>query len=475
MRTRTSFGAAALALSLAAVAFGPAFNARTTDGLRAHEQKHEVWASGLALDPAVRFSSGPQACVDGMAGQFPCSGIDLLSFTHADRFGSTKSALGSTGVSDVWGWTAEDGQEFIIAGKTTGVAFLNVTDPTKPVLLGNLDSPVAADLIWFDIKVVNDHAYIVSESAGHGLLVFDLTQLVGLEADAKRAFEPTSIYPLTGSAHNIVSNPDAEMVYVVGGNNGLAAEDICRAGLHAIDVSTPSVPVFAGCYLEEGGYGVGGQLAEGPTRTVAKLASRYVHDAQCTRYDGPDADHTGKDICVTSAEDHISIVDMTNPKLPVKLSTITYDKVSYAHQGWLSPDQATFYMGDETDEEVSPNNIKRRTIVLDVADLDEPAISFIHEADSVSIDHNMYTVGDALFQSNYTAGLTVLDTSEVVSEKRLTEAAFFDVHPSSNKTEFAGTWSNYPYFASGTVVVTGYDGVWLVRVQDQVAESLNLR
>lgn len=468
MRRSTALGALALAASLTAVAFGPVVDTFTTQDVRGHEQKHEVWASGLALDPTVRASQGPAACEEGEAAQYACDGIDMLSFTHSSEFGSTASALGSSGVSDVWGWTAEDGSEYAIVGKTTGVAFMDVSEPTAPRLLGNLDSPVAADLIWFDIKVVNDHAYIVSESAGHGLLVFDLTQLEGVEEDAEREWQPTSVYPLTGSAHNIVSNEAAEMVYVVGGNNGLVAEDQCRAGLHAIDVSTPDVPVFAGCYLEEGGFGVAGSLV-GP----AGALSRYVHDAHCVRYDGPDDEHDGKDICLTSAEDHVSIVDMSNPALPVLLSTIEYDSPSYTHQGWLSVDHGTFFLGDELDEDVDPGNIPTRTIVMDVTDLDQGTVDFVHEHDFNAIDHNMYTRADALFQSNYTVGLRVLDTREV-AENRLPEAAFFDVHPSSDNTEFSGTWSNYPYFDSGTVVVTGYDGVWLLRLQDEVSEDLGL-
>lgn len=465
---RTALRVGAMAAAIAAVAFAPVVSPWSSDDLRGHEQKHEVWASGLALDPQVRFSTGPAACEDGMAGQFPCDGIDLLSFTHADNFGDTSSVLGSSGVSDVWGWTAEDGSEYVVAGKTTGVTFLDVTDPTAPKLLGNLDSPAAADLIWFDIKIVNDHAYIVSESAAHGLLVFDMTQLVGLDEDASREFQPTSVYPLTGSAHNIVANEDADMVYVVGGNNGLAAEDVCRAGLHAIDVSMPAVPVFAGCYLEEGGFGVAGSLV-GP----AGALSRYVHDAHCVRYDGPDDEHDGKDICITSAEDHVSVVDMSDPALPTLLSTVEYDDDAYTHQGWLSPDHATFYLGDELDEDVDPGNIPTRTIVMDMTDLDDAKVDFVHEHDFVAIDHNMYTRADALFQSNYTVGLRVLDTS-AVDEDVLTEVAWFDVHPSGDATEFAGTWSNYPYFDSGTIAISGYDGLWLVRLDEEVADDLGL-
>jgi choice-of-anchor B domain-containing protein len=453
VRTRTSFGAAALALSLAAVAFGPVLNARTTDGIRMHEQKHAQFDAKLVFDPLVVRSSGPADCLDttengiddALAGQFPCDGVDMLSFTHVDTFGpSSGSLISSDGASDVWGWTSAAGEEFVILGKVTGVTFLNVTDPTAPLLLGNLNILTEAQgFIWYDIKVVGDHAYIVSETPGAGLLVFDMTQLIDLGTDVNREFVPSSVYPLTGSAHNIVANEAAETVYVV-----------------------------AGCYLEEGGYGVVGSLAGDP---VTRQLSRYVHDAQCARYSGPDTEHGGKDICITSAEDHVSIVDMSNPLLPTLLSTVAYESPAYTHQGWLSPDMATFYLGDELDEEVDPGNLHTRTIVLDVSDLDAPKVSFVHEAAGYAIDHNMYTAGDALFQSNYSSGLRILDTSKVVTDTQLTEVAYFDVRPSDNSTTYSGTWSNYPYFESGNVVISGYDGVWMVRLHDDVARSLSLR
>ena len=74
--------------------------------------------------------------------------------------------------------------------------------------------------IWRDMKVVNDHAYIVSEAPDHGLQVFDLRQLRGLTADASREFNNTAHLDNFGQAHNIASNPDAERVYVLGSERG---------------------------------------------------------------------------------------------------------------------------------------------------------------------------------------------------------------------------------------------------------------
>ena len=43
-----------------------------------------------------------------------------------------------------------------------------------------------ASTTWRDMKVVNDHVFIISESNEHGMQVFDLTQLRDLSADNTR-------------------------------------------------------------------------------------------------------------------------------------------------------------------------------------------------------------------------------------------------------------------------------------------------
>jgi hypothetical protein len=76
-----------------------------------------------------------------------------------------------------------------------------------------------------------------------------------------------------------------------------------------------------------------------------------------------------------------------------------------------------------------------------------------------AIDHNQYVRGDLVFQANYRSGLRVL---EIVRDAQggyllMDEIGFFDVYPSSDSANFNGAWSNYPYFPSGTVVVSGIE------------------
>jgi choice-of-anchor B domain-containing protein len=433
--------------------------------LRADAHKARPAITDTAGIPVSAVSDAP--CVDGLAaGTFPCSGVDLLSFTPQSDFGGSAPlgdhALGG-GVSDLWGWVdPENGDEYVMLGKTNGVALFRVTDPTAPEFLGQIPNQSPGQLVWHDIKVYADHAFIVSESVAHGMNVFDLTRLRGVTEPQTWLVDTN--YPTAFSAHNIAINEETGYAYLVGGNNGLAAPDQCLSGLHMVDIRNPKLPVFAGCHATGEGRGTAfGGLAGAPVSPVS-----YIHDTQCVVYRGPDADHAGKELCFNSSEDHMSVVDVSNKLLPRQIALVEYPDVAYAHQGWLTDDQTHFMMGDEGDE---GDGKPTRTMVFDVTDLDAARFVAVHEHGTPAIDHNMYVKDGLVYQSNYAAGLRVLDTAPV-AEGRLEEVAFFDSYPAHDDAEFVGTWSNYPYFPSGTVAFSGIDeGLFLVRVQDSVLGS----
>jgi len=71
-----------------------------------------------------------------------------------------------------------------------------------------------------------------------------------------------------------------------------------------------------------------------------------------------------------------------------------------------------------------------------------------------------------VYQSNYVTGLRVLDIGDIENPE---EVGFFDTVPyGDDAARFAGSWSNYPFFESGTVVVTsGSEGLFLLRYVPQ--------
>ena len=76
--------------------------------------------------------SGRVDCTEGAALHFGCSNIDLLAFMPISDLG------GEPGISlnDVWGWTdQETGVEYALVGREDGTAFVDISNPSAPVLI----------------------------------------------------------------------------------------------------------------------------------------------------------------------------------------------------------------------------------------------------------------------------------------------------------------------------------------------------
>ena len=95
------------------------------------------------------------------------------------------------------------------------------------------------------------------------------------------------------------------------------------------------------------------------------------------------------------------------------------------------------------------------------SDLDDPVFIGEHFGVSTASDHNLYIVGDLMYQSNYNSGLRILDVSDPENPE---EVAFFDTVPHAEGPSMGGSWSSYPYFESGTIIVTsGSEGLFLLK------------
>ncbi len=373
--------------------------------------------------PPPPLSVGPEICIGGNAGDFSCSGVSLSKRVSLETMG------GTTG-NDIWGWfDASTGNEYALMGMTNGTAFVDITNPEDPVFLGRLPSETV-DSPWRDIKVYQNHAYIVAENVPHGMQVFDLTRLRGLVSP--QTFSADVVYGDFENAHNLAINEDTGFAYAVGTNT-------CGNGLHMIDINVPINPMFAGCY----------DLTE-------------THDTQCVIYQGPDANYVNREICVSSNKDHVEIVDVTDKSAPMSISSIDYPQRGFVHQGWFTEDHRFFLLGDEGDE---GGGVPTRTHVFDVSDLDAPVYVFAYEAATVAIDHNLYVLGNRVFQANYTSGLRVLEFGDLANEE-LVEIAFFDTFPASDATDFSGAWSVFPYLPSGTIIVSDItNGLFILSLQ----------
>lgn len=385
-----------------------------------------------------------QNCVNGRAGNFPCQGLDLMSFVPFSRLGCVGNS------NDIWGWTragvVDVGNEIAIHCCTSGTSFVDISDPENPVVLGYLPGN-GAPTAWRDAKVYENRVYITSESTNHGVQVLDMRGLPSREEALRfpsvNQLRPTFLYVEHGSSHNININVDTGYAYSIGSRT-------CRGGLHIIDVKTnPDRPQYVTCFADDG----------------------YTHDVECMVYNGPDQQYNGREICFAYNENSLTIVDVTDKQAIRMVSRTEYPTSQYTHQGWLNEARTHLLMNDELDEQRNsfPEAPRTRTLVWNVESLSAPrwerSSTFIHRDNS--IDHNLYILGNEAYLSNYCAGLRVLDISQLTPgavNPRLTETHWFDVSPTCNTAVFRGTWSNYPYFASKNIVVTDIGtGLFVVR------------
>ncbi|MCC6661625.1 MAG: choice-of-anchor B family protein [Phycisphaerales bacterium] len=339
---------------------------------------------------------------------------------------------GSPSGADCWGYVSPSGREYALMGLSWGNGIVEVTDPDNPNILTVVDGGVNS--LWRDITVVGDHAYAVSDSTGVGIQVMSLANVdsgsVQFIGNISQGGHSTT--------HTLLSNPDSGFLYACGGNaNG--------GGMIPCSTTDPNNPAFTG----------------------PGWNAQYVHEAQIVNYtSGP---YAGKEIAFLytggpyyGEPNGLAIVDVTNKNAPQQLSFLAYPGIRFSHQGWLSNDRKYLYQDDELDNPGSGNVPRCLTRVFDVSDLSNPRLCASFTTGLPSVDHNQYVSGRYLFQSNYSTGLHVWDLSDPL---RPFEVAWIDTRPEDDSTDYVGAWGNYPFFPSGTVLISDLErGLFIVKM-----------
>ena len=104
-----------------------------------------------------------------------------------------------------------------------------------------------------------------------------------------------------------------------------------------------------------------------------------------------------------------------------------------------------------------------RTLIFDLADLDDPTMAGEYLGPTSAIDHNLYIRGNTMYQTNYVEGLRLVD---ITDPENPAEIGHFDTVPygPNDNSPVLGAWSNYPFFKSGIIVVTsGREGVFFLK------------
>lgn len=319
------------------------------------------------------------------------------------------SQLGSSSGNDCWGYVSPSGREYAFMGLYHHVAIVEITDPRNPVHFASISHPGSS---WSDIKTYRHYAYVGNETGGY-IQVLDLGDIDNHNV----AVVGTGGPPQT---HNLAMDETSGYLYTCGSRN-------VSSGLIAMDVFTdPTAPLIVGSFR-----------------------GNYIHDAEFVTHET--GQYAGRQICYgAAAGDGVVIIDVTDKKNMFKTAERSYTGVDYAHQCWLSPNRQFLYLNDEGDE-LSGRASTTRTLIFDVSNINNPVYVTDFSTGLRATDHNLYMRDTFIFEANYRSGLHIFDAANPIAPRHI---GFFDTYPANDNAGYQGAWSVYPFFPSGTVIVS---------------------
>jgi choice-of-anchor B domain-containing protein len=384
--------------------------------------------------PALQATAiAAMPCVQGMAGQFPCRNVDFMAQISLNQFASRPVSA-----ANVWGLVDlnDNNREYAVVGLSNGTAIVEVTDPVNP---RQVDFVPGNPSSWREVKIYQHfvansyraYAYITTEAANTGLQVIDLSGLPDSVSLATTLVD-------TGSQHtDYVSNINYSTNMALPGATAylyVAGSNIGGGSWRVYSLADPARPQF---------------IRQSP-------GAGYMHDSTSMlitdeRTTECALGHNPCEVLVDFNVDTVDLWDVTDKAAPVLLSSATYSDASYTHSGWPSADQRSIFVHDEL-EEIN-RGLFTQIYTMNVDNLRNPFIEASFQGPDTATDHNGYTKGNLLYVSHYRRGLVVFDASEPA---QLRELSHFDTFlaPAANSAGTDGAWGVYPFFPSGTVVIS---------------------
>jgi choice-of-anchor B domain-containing protein len=349
--------------------------------------------------------------------QFASQNVSLHSQINLATFGASSG-------NDCWGYTSPSGREYALMSVRNKLAFVEITNPAVPDWFASIPHP---DSTWGDVKVHGAVAYAVTETNGTGIQVIDMSNI------DNRVVTLVRTIPLPDTNHNIAVDTISGYLYTCGSNGGSATTVI-------FDLSDPTDPLEVGTW-----------------------SGAYEHDAQIITYrSGP---YAGRQIMFGASEGRgLDVIDVTLKSNTFLVSRTPYPNVAYCHQLWTE-DLQYLYINDELDSIT-------RTTVFDISDINNPVMVGEVSSGTGAIDHNNYVRNGFLYEANYHSGLRIFNTN--CDPVQPLQIGWFDTYPADDGNGFDGAWSCYPFFPSGTVIVSDFDrGLFVLDVsQALTAETL---
>lgn len=316
-------------------------------------------------------------------------------------------------LSDVWGYTDENGREYALVGMQNGTSIVDLNDRSNPVEVARVPG---GSSFWKDIKIYKNRAFVVGEYP-QGLQIIDLNNLPNTIEDTDYNYWNV-MNPQVGrirSCHNIYIEEKTGIAYLSGCIN-------VTGGVIMVDVN-PEIPVYLG------------------TTTTS-----YSHDVYVRNDTVYSADF---------GEGVFSISDATNKSNAVLLAN-QLTPLMGTHNVWLSDNGKTIFTTDEV--------MNAPVAAYDISDLMDIKLldKFYPNGTRGTglVPHNVHVKNDFLITSYYAEGVVITDASR---PNNLVQVGNFDTYEGPN-TGFFGAWGAFPFFDSDLILVTDIEnGLFILK------------
>ncbi|MEM1123637.1 MAG: choice-of-anchor B family protein [Bacteroidota bacterium] len=306
-------------------------------------------------------------------------------------------------LSDIWGYTDENGREYALVGLVNGTSIVDLADPRNPVEISFIEGGTS---IWKDLKTYKNKAYVVGEYRD-GLQIIDLSNLPNA-VDSTQYFFWEEIIPNVGkveSCHNLYIEEATGVAYL----SGCIA---VNGGVIMLDLKG-DLPVYLGT-----------------------TPNPYSHDV-----------YVRNDTVYSSDvfNGFLSIIDATDKQNPTIINTQRTPR-QFTHNAWLSDDGNTVFTTDEVGD--AP------VAAYDISDLEN--IKLIdrfypnNTRNTGLVPHNVHVKDDFLVTSYYAEGVVITDASR---PNNLVQVGQYDTYLGPN-SGFNGAWGVFPFFESGIIIVS---------------------
>lgn len=382
---------------------------------------------------------------------FPSHNMTLHSVFAVSPSGGGSTPSGF--YNDCWGYSA-DGREFAIFGSLESVYFVDITEPTNPVLVDQfveVATPANGGTfsLWRDFKVYkhpngNAYAYAVvdldtSPHDEEGILVFDITDIQNFDllTNPNPVRKVNQQLTHLSEAHNIFIDEPNGRLYACG-------TDTQREGLIVLDLLADPI--------------------DPPLLSSLPLPPyNYVHDLYV-------ADNIA--YCSHGETSTYAIWNYENPSLPFLVASV--ETGAYQHSSWPTQDNNYAYYCEETQN--TPIG------VIDISDVNyntplgndifientfrEPLLEPIN-GDTANIAHNPFIKDNLLYISYYEDGLQIFDVSDPTM-KQPPRVAYLDTSPHTpNYTTTLNNWGTYPFYDSGIIIATDTEfGLFIAEIEE---------